>query len=75
MLYIKNHPPSVKTPLYRILSIKEPKSAIWPEFSGHGNHDGSFKVLYLKDDPANMDLIASILFHRFEEQVFGVLQP
>lgn len=36
--------------------------AVWPELPGHKNQKNYFKVLYVEDNPANMELVASILF-------------
>ena len=34
-----------------------------PELPGPRNQENYFKVLYVEDNPANMELVASILFH------------
>ena len=34
-----------------------------PELPGPRNQENHFKVLYVEDNPANMELVASILFH------------
>ena len=44
------------TPLSKI----EP--AVWPELQDHKNQENKFKVLYIEDNPANMELVAAILF-------------
>ena len=43
-----------------ISTLEEPEPATWPELPDHKGD--SFKVLYIEDNPANMELIASILF-------------
>ena len=34
-----------------------------PELPGPRNQENHFKVLYVEENPANMELVASILFH------------
>lgn len=36
--------------------------AVWPELPGHENNGNKFKVLYVEDSPANMELVSAILF-------------
>lgn len=36
--------------------------AVWTELPGHTNQENHFKVLYVEDNPANMELVAAILF-------------
>lgn len=43
-------------------SLKKYESAVWPKLPGHENQEKQFKVLYVEDNPANMELVAAILF-------------
>ena len=44
-----------------ISSIKEPEPATWTDSASSEN---SFKVLYIEDNPSNIELVASILFRQ-----------
>lgn len=43
-------------------SPQKHESAVWPKLPGHENQEKQFKVLYVEDNPANMELVAAILF-------------
>lgn len=46
---------------------KESDTTVWPEPPHQENRENNFKVLYIEDNPANMELVASILFrHNLE---------
>jgi signal transduction histidine kinase/CheY-like chemotaxis protein len=43
-------------------SPKKSEPAVWPELPSHKNQKKHFTVLYVEDNPANMELVATILF-------------
>jgi CheY-like chemotaxis protein len=43
-------------------SPKKHDSAVWPKLPGHKNQEKQFKILYVEDNPANMELVVAILF-------------